>query len=76
MKQIITAIIIIVALATQAQGTFAPTKEQIANAQKIKELQKTNIGGKNTKSITKLINANIAIEKKKIEVQKSKPIKK
>ena len=76
MKQIITALAMIVALSTHAQGTFMPTKEQIANVQKIKELQKTNIGGKNTKSITKLINANIAIEKKKIEVQKSKQIKK
>ena len=76
MKQIITALAMIVALSINAQGTFMSTKEQIANVQKIKELQKTNIGGKNTKSITKLINANIAIEKKKIEVQKYKQIKK
>ena len=76
MKQIITALTMIVALSTHAQGTFAPTKEQISNVQKIKELQRTNKGGKNKAQITKLINANIAIEKKKIEVQKSKQIKK
>lgn len=41
-----------------------PTKEQVQNAKKIEELRKTNKGGKNSKKIIELMNANAKIEKK------------
>lgn len=50
-------------LSTMAQG-FKPTKEQIANVEKIKQLQKTNKNGKNSKAIIELLNMNIEISKK------------
>ena len=40
-----------------------PTKEQVQNAKKIEELRKTNKGGKNSKKIIELMNANAKIEK-------------
>lgn len=41
-----------------------PTKEQVQNAKKIEELRKTNKGGKNSKKIIELMNADAKIEKK------------
>ena len=55
----------------ETMAQFPPTKEQIANIQKIKELQKSNKNGKNKSEIIKLLNANqkankeIAIERAK-----------
>jgi len=55
----------------ETMAQFPPTKEQIANMQKIKELQKSNKNGKNKSEIIKLLNANqkvneeIAIERAK-----------
>lgn len=73
MKKYILILTLFFALSTNAQGTFAPTKEQIENLKKIKELQKTNKGGKNSKAIIELLNRNKAIidsiGKSKIEIK-------
>ena len=63
MKKILTILLSILMLSTMAQG-FKPTKEQIANIEKIKQLQKTNKNGKNSKAIIELLNRNIEISKK------------
>lgn len=76
MKKYILILLTLIALSINAQGTFAPTKEQIENLKKIKELQKTNKGGVNSKKIIELMNANRKIEVKKIEQNKAKIIKK
>ena len=47
----------------ETMAQFPPTKEQIANMQKIKELQKTNKNGKNSKAIIKLMNQSREIAK-------------
>ena len=63
MKNILIILLSISMLSTMAQG-FKPTKEQIANVEKIKQLQKTNKNGKNSKAIIELLNMNIEISKK------------
>ena len=47
----------------ETMAQFPPTKEQIANIQKIKELQKSNKNGKNKSEIIKLLNANQKVNK-------------
>jgi hypothetical protein len=76
MKKYILILLTLIALSINAQGTFAPTKEQIENLKKIKELQKSNKNGVNSKKIIELMNANRKIEQKKIEQKKAKLIKK
>ena len=81
MKKIITIAIFLTTLNVVA---FPPTKEQIENAKKIEELRKTNKGGKNSKKIIELMNANAlkkADEKyqsdlKKIEIWEQKEVEK
>jgi hypothetical protein len=73
MKKYILILLTLIALSINAQAVFAPTKEQLANVAKIKELQKTNKGGKNSKAIIELLNRNKAIidsiGKSKIEIK-------
>lgn len=73
MKKTIIILFLFCAIISMAQGVFAPTKEQLANVAKIKELQKTNKGGKNSKAIIELLNRNKAIidsiGKSKIEIK-------
>ena len=47
----------------ETMAQFPPTKEQIANIQKIKESQKSNKTGKNKSEIIKLLNANQKVNK-------------
>lgn len=61
MKKYILILITLFALNANAQ--YQPTPEQIKIAQQIKELQKTNKNGKNSKAIIKLINQNREIAK-------------
>lgn len=61
MKKYILILITLFVLSAKAQ--YQPTAEQIKIAQKIKELQKTNKNGKNSKAIIKLINQNREIAK-------------
>lgn len=73
MKKYILILLTLIALSINAHAVFAPTKEQLANVAKIKELQKTNKGGKNSKAIIELLNRNKAIidsiGKSKIEIK-------
>lgn len=62
MKNYILILIALFALNVNAQ--YQPTQEQIKIAQQIKELQKTNKNGKNSKAIIKLMNESIAIAQK------------
>jgi hypothetical protein len=71
MKKYILILLTLNALSINAQAVFAPTKEQLANVAKIKELQKTNKGGINSKKIIELMNANRKIEIQKIEQKKA-----
>ena len=61
MKKYILILITLFALSANAQ--YQPTPEQIKIAQQIKELQKTNKNGKNSKAIIKLMNQNREIAK-------------
>ncbi len=72
MKKYILILLTLIALSINAQAVFAPTKEQLANVAKIKELQKTNKGGINSKKIIELMNTNHKIEIQKIEENKAK----
>lgn len=60
--RILTIIAMCLALNVSAD-TF--TAKKIENAKKIKELQKTNVAGKNKKQIISLLNENAKIEKSK-----------
>lgn len=62
MKNYILILITLFALNVNAQ--YQPTQEQIKIAQQIKELQKTNKNGKNSKAIIKLMNESRAIAQK------------
>ncbi len=55
----------------ETMAQFPPTKEQIANIQKIKELQKSNKNGKNKSEIIKLLNANQKVNKE-IAIERAK----
>ena len=55
----------------ETMAQFPPTKEQIANMQKIKELQKSNKNGKNKSEIIKLLNANQKVNKE-IAIERAK----
>jgi hypothetical protein len=72
MKKYILILLTLNVLSINAQAVFAPTKEQLANVAKIKELQKTNKGGINSKKIIELMNTNHKIEMQKIEENKIK----
>ena len=61
MKNYILILITLFALTSNAQ--YQPNKEQIKIAQQIKELQKTNKNGKNSKAIIKLMNQSREIAK-------------
>ena len=61
MKNYILILIALFALNVNAQ--YQPTQEQIKIAQQIKELQKTNKNGKNSKAIIKLMNQSREIAK-------------
>jgi hypothetical protein len=71
MKQI-TILILIALFALNVNAQYQPTQEQIVNMQKIKELQKTNKNGKNSKAIIKLMNQNIEIAKKTTKLTPTK----
>ena len=55
----------------ETMAQFPPTKEQLANIQKIKELQKSNKNGKNKSEIIKLLNANQKVNKD-IDIERAK----
>ena len=55
----------------ETMAQFPPTKEQIANIQNIKELQKSNKNFKNKSEIIKLLNANQKVNKE-IAIERAK----
>ena len=63
MKKYILIAILTTFSIMETMAQFPPTKEQIANMQKIEELQKTNKKGKNKAEIIKLLNANQKVNK-------------
>ena len=63
MKKYILIAILTTFSIMETMAQFPPTKEQIANIQKIKELQKSNKNGKNKSEIIKLLNANQKVNK-------------
>ena len=71
MKKYILIAILTAFSIMETTAQFPPTKEQIANIQKIKELQKSNKKGKNKAEIIKLLNANQKVNKE-IAIERAK----